>query len=137
MLEIISRISTINIQTSFTHCSIFFGFETEVRVPVDSQSMYNSEDAKFEYSSAPNFSTNIIYANYMDMTRLESTHLMDNYEIDPVGYTLNDDVLEKSRLTVPYQGKTFEFTVLHVNTLELDDTTNGVAIKKLILEPFN
>lgn len=137
MLDIITRTSTINIQEGYDHCLRFFGFLTSVSNPVESKSMYNAEDADFDYPDNPDFSLEIVYANYMDLTRLESSSLMDSYSLEPMGYTRDTNIETKARLTVPFQGKKYEFTVKEINVLEFDDIVNGEAIRRLVLEPYN
>lgn len=137
MLDIISKISTIDIQQSFEHLIPLFGFETDVRNPVTSESMYNREASEFDYPDIADFNIKIIYSNYMDLTRLTGTEFVDTHFIEPLGYTRNVNILEKARLSFSYSGKSYQFTVERIMSVELDPQTEGESIRRMILEPYS
>jgi len=137
MLPVFAQIATINIQVGFDLHAPLVGFLSEVYNPVSSESMYNHEGSEYDYSETPDFTETLIYANYMDLTRVDSSIFMDSYSSEPLAYTRNTEIDEKAKLVVNYQGKQFQFTVEETGVIELDDTVHGEAIRRLLLEPYS
>lgn len=135
-LKIISTIATLNIHTSFNHLKLFFGFPTDIYLPQESESMYNLDDHEFKYNDNPDLIDTIIFANYTDLTRLESSALADSLEIEPVGYIIGPQIVKASYLEVPFNDKKFKFFVSEVTVLDLERVKDlGTAIHKLTLVP--
>jgi hypothetical protein len=73
----------------------------------------------------------------MDMERLSGLELMDNLDIEPIAYTLNEKIVPNSKIKVEYDNKGFYFFVERVIELTSPYPKDGKAVLKLILIPHN
>jgi hypothetical protein len=136
MLDIITRVATINTQQGLAYLIPLFGYTTEVRNPTRSDSMYNPEAAEFNYPATADFSVDIVYANLMDMSRLQSVSLIDPYAINPIGYTADCRIMDKARLTFTYSIMVYQLEVERVTVLDESNADLGPGVLKLTLVPY-
>lgn len=150
VLSVVTKIATELNPIAFKALRAIYGFDTEVRLPNDGTydpvtregSIYNNQAAEYRYNTQPDFVERLVYSNLMPLSRIKGTSLMDEYGMDPVAYTISDDIKLFSRLTVLYAGKNYEFKVQKIIVLESPNTENVLeglpseSIRRLELLPF-
>ena len=136
MLDIITRVATINTQQGLAYLIPLFGYDTEIRNPTRSDSMYNPSAAEFNYPTTPDFTIPIVYSNLMDLNRLQSVSLIDPYALGPIGYTADCRILDKARLTFKYSVMTYQLEVERVTVLDESNADLGPGVLKLTLVPY-
>jgi hypothetical protein len=144
--KIITKISTITMRRKYEVLRKLYGIKSEIWLPKDGiynpvtreGSMYNRESQEYRYSIDSDFPCEImLYSNLMDMKRLNALEIMDNLDIEPVAYTLNEKIIPNSKVKILYRGKNFYFFVERVIVLTSPYPKDGKAVLKLKLIPHN
>lgn len=97
MINIITKLSAVDINESFNDCLMMFGFETKITS--------ESEDS---------FNTTLLYANIPEMSNLVSSYLSDSSSTSPLAYSLHNPLKTGTKLSIMTTKKDYLYEVIEV-----------------------